>query len=74
MKEVLKSQMVIGVLKSSLFSDRSNLADLLGKTQKVLGEYLECERASFPLFYLIRAKYFFDILDNSKNIPVFRNI
>lgn len=29
------------------------LADLLGKIQKALGEYLERERTSFPRFYFV---------------------
>jgi dynein heavy chain 1 len=45
------------------------LADLLGKIQKALGEYLERERASFPRFYFVGDEDLLEIIGNSKNIP-----
>ena len=45
------------------------LADLLGKIQKALGEYLERERSSFPRFYFVGDEDLLEIIGNSKNIP-----
>lgn len=44
------------------------LADLLGKIQKALGEYLERERSSFPRFYFVGDEDLLEILGNSKDI------
>jgi len=44
------------------------LADLLGKIQKALGEYLERERTSFPRFYFVGDEDLLEIIGNSKNI------
>ena len=44
------------------------LADLLGKIQKALGEYLERERSSFPRFYFVGDEDLLEIIGNSKNI------
>lgn len=49
MKKVSKSPLVIDVLNiQGVQRQLERLADLLGKIQKALGEYLERERASFP--------------------------
>ena len=49
MKKVTKSPLVIDVLNiSNVQRQLERLADLLGKIQKALGEYLERERSSFP--------------------------
>ena len=49
MKKVAKSPLVIDVLNvPNVQRQLERLADLLGKIQKALGEYLERERASFP--------------------------
>ncbi len=45
------------------------LADLLGKIQKALGEYLERERASFPRFYFVGDEDLLEIIGNSKSVP-----
>lgn len=49
MKKVAKSPKIIDVLNiQGVQRQLERLADLLGKIQKALGEYLEQERASFP--------------------------
>ena len=49
MKKVAKSPMIMDVLNiPGVKRQLERLADLLGKIQKALGEYLEKERASFP--------------------------
>ena len=49
MKKVAKSPLVMDVLNiPAVQRSLERLADLLGKIQKALGEYLERERASFP--------------------------
>lgn len=49
MKKVAKSPLVTDVLNiANVQRQLERLADLLGKIQKALGEYLERERASFP--------------------------
>ena len=49
MKKVSKSPLVMDVLNiPGVQKSLERLADLLGKIQKALGEYLERERASFP--------------------------
>jgi dynein heavy chain 1 len=49
MKKVAKSPLVMDVLNvPNVQRQLERLADLLGKIQKALGEYLERERASFP--------------------------
>ena len=49
MKKVTKSPLVMDVLNiQGVQRSLERLADLLGKIQKALGEYLERERSSFP--------------------------
>lgn len=49
MKKVARSPLVMDVLNiPGVQKSLERLADLLGKIQKALGEYLERERASFP--------------------------
>lgn len=51
MKKVSKSPLVLDVLNiQNVQRQLERLADLLGKIQKALGEYLERERASFPRY------------------------
>ena len=51
MKKVAKSPLVTDVLNiPGVQRSLERLADLLGKIQKALGEYLERERASFPRY------------------------
>ena len=51
MKKVTKSPLVMDVLNiPGVQKSLERLADLLGKIQKALGEYLERERASFPRY------------------------
>lgn len=53
MKKVAKSPLVMDVLNiPNSQRQLERLADLLGKIQKALGEYLERERASFPRYTL----------------------
>ncbi len=49
MKKVTKAPLVMDVVNiPGVYKSLERLADLLGKIQKALGEYLERERASFP--------------------------
>ena len=54
MRKVAKAPLVIEVLNiPAVQRSLERLADLLGKIQKALGEYLERERASFPRYNLL---------------------
>ena len=69
MKKVAKSPLVIDVLNiPGVQRSLERLADLLGKIQKALGEYLERERASFPRFYFVGDEDLLEIIGNSKNV------
>ncbi|XP_075232643.1 dynein heavy chain, cytoplasmic isoform X3 [Lycorma delicatula] len=69
MKKVSKSPMVMDVLNiQGVQRVLERLADLLGKIQKALGEYLERERTSFPRFYFVGDEDLLEIIGNSKNI------
>ncbi|XP_026482181.1 dynein heavy chain, cytoplasmic isoform X8 [Ctenocephalides felis] len=69
MKKVTKSPMVMDVLNiPGVQRSLERLADLLGKIQKALGEYLERERNSFPRFYFVGDEDLLEIIGNSKNI------
>lgn len=70
MKKVSKSPLVLDVLNiPGVQRSLERLADLLGKIQKALGEYLERERSSFPRFYFVGDEDLLEIIGNSKNIP-----
>ena len=70
MKKVSKSPLVLDVLNiPGVQRQLERLADLLGKIQKALGEYLERERSSFPRFYFVGDEDLLEIIGNSKNIP-----
>ncbi|XP_074643936.1 cytoplasmic dynein 1 heavy chain 1-like isoform X2 [Tubulanus polymorphus] len=70
MKKVSKSPLVMDVLNiANVQRQLERLADLLGKIQKALGEYLERERASFPRFYFVGDEDLLEIIGNSKNVP-----
>jgi len=69
MKKVSKFPMVMDVLNiPGVQRALERLADLLGKIQKALGEYLERERTSFPRFYFVGDEDLLEIIGNSKNI------
>ena len=69
MKKVAKSSLVTDVLNiPGVQRSLERLADLLGKIQKALGEYLERERSSFPRFYFVGDEDLLEIIGNSKNI------
>ena len=69
MKKVAKSALVTDVLNiPGVQRSLERLADLLGKIQKALGEYLERERSSFPRFYFVGDEDLLEIIGNSKNI------
>ncbi len=69
MKKVTKSPKVIDVLNiPAVQRSLERLADLLGKIQKALGEYLERERTSFPRFYFVGDEDLLEIIGNSKNV------
>uniref|UniRef100_A0A8C4QIF7 AAA+ ATPase domain-containing protein n=1 Tax=Eptatretus burgeri TaxID=7764 RepID=A0A8C4QIF7_EPTBU len=69
MKKVSKSPLVMDVLNvPGVQRTLERLADMLGKIQKALGEYLERERASFPRFYFVGDEDLLEIIGNSKNV------
>lgn len=69
MKKVAKSPKVMDVLNiPGVQRLLERLADLLGKIQKALGEYLERERTSFPRFYFVGDEDLLEIIGNSKNV------
>lgn len=69
MKKVYKSPFVIDVMNiPGIQKSLERLADLLGKIQKALGEYLERERSSFPRFYFVGDEDLLEIIGNSKDI------
>ncbi|KAL0969613.1 hypothetical protein UPYG_G00229830 [Umbra pygmaea] len=69
MKKVTKSPLVMDVLNiQGVQRSLERLADLLGKIQKALGEYLERERSSFPRFYFVGDEDLLEIIGNSKNV------
>ncbi|KAM9294157.1 cytoplasmic dynein 1 heavy chain 1 [Gastrophryne carolinensis] len=69
MKKVTKSPLVMDVLSiQGVQRSLERLADLLGKIQKALGEYLERERSSFPRFYFVGDEDLLEIIGNSKNV------
>ena len=69
MKKVSKSPMVMDILNiPGVQRSLERLADLLGKIQKALGEYLERERTSFPRFYFVGDEDLLEIIGNSKNV------
>ncbi|KAJ2009178.1 dynein heavy chain [Coemansia thaxteri] len=70
MKKVYKSPFVLDVLNlPNIQRSLERLADLLGKIQKALGEYLERERASFPRFYFVGDEDLLEIIGNAKDVP-----
>uniref|UniRef100_UPI00358E5199 cytoplasmic dynein 1 heavy chain 1-like n=1 Tax=Myxine glutinosa TaxID=7769 RepID=UPI00358E5199 len=69
MKKVSKSPLVVDVLNiPGVQRTLERLADMLGKIQKALGEYLERERSSFPRFYFVGDEDLLEIIGNSKNV------
>ncbi|XP_016335882.1 cytoplasmic dynein 1 heavy chain 1 [Sinocyclocheilus anshuiensis] len=69
MKKVTKPPLVMDVLNiQGVQRSLERLADLLGKIQKALGEYLERERSSFPRFYFVGDEDLLEIIGNSKNV------
>lgn len=69
MRKVSKAPLVMDVLGiQGVQRALERLADLLGKIQKALGEYLERERASFPRFYFVGDEDLLEIIGNSKNV------
>ena len=66
MKKVYKSPFVMDVLGiPGVQKSLERLAELLGKIQKALGEYLERERVSFPRFYFVGDEDLLEIIGNS---------
>lgn len=69
MRKVYKAPFVLEVLNiPQIQKSLDRLADLLGKIQKALGEYLERERASFPRFYFVGDEDLLEIIGNSKDV------
>ncbi|KAG1662035.1 Dynein heavy chain, cytoplasmic [Nymphon striatum] len=69
MKKVAKFPLVMDVLNiAGVQRSLERLADLLGKIQKALGEYLERQRSSFPRFYFVGDEDLLEIIGNSKNV------
>ncbi|KDN53572.1 putative cytoplasmic dynein heavy chain 1 [Tilletiaria anomala UBC 951] len=69
MKKVYKSPFILDVLNiPGVQKSLDRLADLLGKIQKALGEYLERERSNFPRFYFVGDEDLLEIIGNSKDV------
>eukprot|EP01114_Cavostelium_apophysatum_P023031 TRINITY_DN854_c0_g1_i2.p1 TRINITY_DN854_c0_g1~~TRINITY_DN854_c0_g1_i2.p1 ORF type:complete len:4577 (-),score=1545.65 TRINITY_DN854_c0_g1_i2:38-13768(-) len=69
MKKVSKSQLILEVINiEGLQRSLERLADLLGKIQKALGDYLERQRAAFPRFYFVGDEDLLEIIGNSKDL------
>lgn len=72
MKKVSKSPKVMDILNiQGVQRSLERLADLLGKIQKALGEYLERERTSFPRFihHFIALPYYLSF-ERKKNLII----
>jgi dynein heavy chain 1, cytosolic len=68
MKKVYKSPFILEVLAiPGVQKSLERLADLLGKIQKALGEYLERERMAFPRFYFVGDEDLLEIIGNSND-------
>jgi dynein heavy chain 1, cytosolic len=68
MKKVYKQPFVMEVLNiPGVQKSLERLAELLGKIQKALGEYLERERVSFPRFYFVGDEDLLEIIGNSND-------
>ncbi|KAJ1930559.1 dynein heavy chain [Tieghemiomyces parasiticus] len=69
MKKVYKSPLVLDVLNlPNVHKSLERLADLLGKIQKALGEYLERERSAFPRFYFVGDEDLLEIIGNGQAV------
>eukprot|EP01105_Mastigella_eilhardi_P022506 TRINITY_DN553_c0_g1_i1.p1 TRINITY_DN553_c0_g1~~TRINITY_DN553_c0_g1_i1.p1 ORF type:complete len:4613 (+),score=1400.71 TRINITY_DN553_c0_g1_i1:1522-13839(+) len=69
MKKVKQVSLAIEVLNiEGVQKTLSRIADLLGKIQKALGEYLEKQRSAFPRFYFIGDEDLLEIIGNSKEL------
>ncbi len=69
MKKVSKSPLILEVLNiEAILKTLERLADLLGKIQKALGDYLEKQRLSFPRFYFVGDEDLLEIIGNSKDL------
>jgi dynein heavy chain 1 len=69
MKKISKSPLVLDVIQiPNIQKSLERLAELLGKIQKALGEYLEKERSNFPRFYFVGDEDLLEIIGNSKDI------
>ena len=69
MKKVSKSSLILEVINiEGLQKSLERLAELLGKIQKALGEYLERQRSAFPRFYFVGDEDLLEIIGNSKEL------
>ncbi|GAM24388.1 hypothetical protein SAMD00019534_075630 [Acytostelium subglobosum LB1] len=69
MKKVSQNPLVLEVLNIERIQfTMERLAELLGKIQKALGEYLERQRAAFARFYFVGDEDLLEIIGNSKDI------
>jgi len=68
MKQVSKNPSVLEILNlEGVQSRMEELAALLTKIQKALGEYLEKERTAFPRFYFVGDEDLLEIIGNSND-------
>lgn len=58
---------VIGTCKPGLYDKLVSIQDELSKCEKVLAQYLETKRLTYPRFYFISSADLLDILSNGNN-------
>lgn len=56
-----------GTSKPGLYTKLLNIQEELGKCEKILAQYLETKRLTYPRFYFISSVDLLDILSNGNN-------
>lgn len=56
-----------GTSKPGLYNKLANIQEELSKCEKVLAQYLETKRLTYPRFYFISSADLLDILSNGNN-------
>lgn len=61
------SNVIKGTSKSGLYDTLVSMQEELSKCEKVLAQYLETKRLTYPRFYFISSADLLDILSNGNN-------